>query len=325
MEQQAFVTEINPPDRSALSDPVEWTLHFSERLDLSRLHSDAIVLLADLADPKILEKSDDFLDELDDGQLATLPLQLILESDEQTLTLFPEGDLDPGVYYLVVTPRLRSANQVPFNQKPGEYPANFIAVFSYGDVVLPDPEAEPGSAPGAPNFGAKPESLVLNEFLYDGKVSETDGEAFVELYGTPGGDISLYQVLLINGADGQETDRITLPPGAVLPEDGIFVIADLRTNSTTVSQVPNHDFLDQFDPQNGPDGVQLVDRDGQLVDSLVYGEGAVSTAANGFALGEGLPAADVAGGHSLSRSAGADSQNNAEDFIDLAAPSPGIL
>ena len=114
VEQQAFVTEIDPPDRSVLKDPVEWTLHFSERLDLSRLQSDSVLLLANLEGPKILEKSDDFLDDLDDGELTTIPLQFVLEDDERTLTVFPEQSLSAGIYYLVVTPRLRSANGVPF-------------------------------------------------------------------------------------------------------------------------------------------------------------------------------------------------------------------
>src|SRR5262249_14452587 len=153
-------------------------------------------------------------------------------------------------------------------------------------------------------FGEKPQSLVINEFLYDGKFNDTDGESFLELYGTPGADISLYQVSFINGADGAPTDRVTLPTGSILPEDGIFVIADLRTGSHTESKVPNSDYFDQFDPQNGPDGIQLLDRDGKLIDAVTYGSGGVAKADNGLAFGEGEPASDVVAGHSLSRREG---------------------
>ncbi len=223
---------------------------------------------------------------------------------------------------------MQSVYGVPFNQKPGQSPTAFTAKFTHGNPVSLE-ESIPGESDdkvqNPASFGNLAESLVINEVLYDGLQSETDGEAFVELYGTPGADISLYQVLLINGADGSETDRITLPMNSIIPEDGIFVIADLKTNSNNETYVANADFLDQFDPQNGPDGFQLVDREGKLVDSLVYGEAAVEKSKKGLALGEGAFAADVAGGHSLSRENGIDSDNNAEDFIDLDAPTPGVI
>jgi hypothetical protein len=164
---------------------------------------------------------------------------------------------------------------------------------------------------------------VIHEVLYDGKVSETDGEAFIELFGTPGADISDYEIDLINGADGETTEGIILPKGSLLDAEGFFVAADLRTNSTDSTQVAHFDFLDQFDPQNGPDAIHLVDREGALLDAICYGEGAVAHTPEGLPLCEGEPAPDVAAGHSLSRISGSDRQENRLDFFEKESPSPG--
>ncbi|MCC7345305.1 MAG: lamin tail domain-containing protein [Deltaproteobacteria bacterium] len=325
--EQPYVLEARPADRAALPDPAEIELEFSERIDLESLGGSAVALVSGLPSEEVLSDAEELTEQLDSGELLSVPLQYFLEDDERRLTLVPANDLQAGVYLLVVTPRLRSVRGLPFNQRPGESPASFVARYTYGDVPLTSLDPLPGGAPGpgGPVFGAPPEALVISELLYDGKVSDTDGENFVELYGTPGGDISLFQILFINGAGGAETERITLPAGSLLPEDGVFLIADLKTGSTTASLVPGADFLDQFDPQNGPDGVQLLDREGNLVDTIVYGDGSPALAANGLPLGEGTAAPDVAGGHSLSRIEGRDSQDNGADFVDLTAPTPGIL
>lgn len=325
LAEQPQVVEVSPGDRSALADPLEINLTFSERIDLNDLGPSTISLVVGLPKEEVLADAADLAKGLASGEIPQVPLQYFLEDDERNLTLVPDAPLQAGVYLLVVTPQLHSARGVPFNQRPGESPAIFSARYTYGDIPVSslDTATQSGGTSSAPGFGPAPESLVISELLYDGKVSDTDGENFVELFGTPGADISLYQILFINGGDGAETERITLPPSSQIPEDGIFLIADLRTSSTTVSKVANADFLDQFDPQNGPDGVQLLDRSGNLLDSLAYGNGAPSVAENGLPLGEGSPAPDVAAGHSLSRIDGVDTQDNAHDFVDLATPTPG--
>ncbi|MCC6272888.1 MAG: lamin tail domain-containing protein [Deltaproteobacteria bacterium] len=325
--EQPYVLTVSPADRSALPDPAEITLEFSERINLEDLSPASVALVSGLPKDEVLEDVGELIEQLESGELSSVPLQYFLEDDERRLTLAPESALAPGVYLLAVTPRLRSVRGVPFNQRPGESPTAFLARFASGDVPQSslDPQPGGGPGPGGPVFGPAPENLVISELLYDGKLSDTDGENFIELYGTPGGDISLFQILFINGADGAETERVTLPPGSLLPEDGVFLIADLKTGSTTASKVPGADFLDQFDPQNGPDGVQLLDREGNLFDTLAYGEGIPPVAANGLPLGEGAPAPDVVAGHSLSRINGQDSQDNKQDFADMATPTPGVL
>ncbi len=158
-------------------------------------------------------------------------------------------------------------------------------------------------------------SVIISEIMYDATGADA-GKVFVELYGTPGTDLSGYRLLGINGGDGSIYKTIDL--SGIVPPDGIFVVADDAGGGTT--SVPNADLILSVDFQNGPDSVQLL-AGGMLLDAVGYGDftGAV------FA-GEGTPAPDVAGGHSLARLIGPqDTDDNAADFIDLDVPTPGSL
>lgn len=168
-------------------------------------------------------------------------------------------------------------------------------------------------------------SVILNEILYDASGSDTDGNEFIELLSTAGSNLSGIQIIFINGADGKITETISLPNGSVADENGLFVVADLKNNSNNSSNILHFNFLDNFDPQNGPDSVQLISASGELLDAVAYGEGVLDIATNGLATGEGSAAIDVTSGHSLSRVEGSDSQDNASDFIELELPSPGVL
>lgn len=326
---QPKVLEITPSDGSGLTDPIRFNVTFSHRIDINSLGQNSVVLTHGPLESPLLKDISELIEELESQEIPQVATFTVLDGEETHLEISPTSTLEPGIYQLIVTPSLLSVEQIPFNQKPGSKPSAFVATFSYGEDFSVDTSSSPSSpespTPSGPSFGSAPDSLVINEILYDGLSSETDGEAFVELFGTPGADISLYQISWINGADGQETDRVTFPPGTKIPEDGLFVVADLRTNTTNATKVPAADFLDQFDPQNGPDAVLLLDRETKLVDSVVYGTGAVPQTGEGLALGEGTPAKDVAGGHSLSRISGGDTNGNSVDFVDLTAPTPGVL
>lgn len=169
----------------------------------------------------------------------------------------------------------------------------------------------------------RPESLVLNEIYYDAPSADTDGELFIELAGSPGGWLAAYQIRMVNGTNGSFTDVIELPDTAFVNDAGYFVIADGRTGALETTQVPAFDWIDNFDPQNGPDGMQLVDEGGFLIDSVVYGDGAVQLSEDGLIVGEGSPAPDVSGGFSISRfPAGFDTDENSIDFLE-GVPTPG--
>ncbi|HSA59515.1 MAG TPA: lamin tail domain-containing protein [bacterium] len=167
-------------------------------------------------------------------------------------------------------------------------------------------------------------TVVLNEIFYDAVGSDTDGLLFVELYGTPGLLIGGFRVLFVDGGDGSIDDTIVLPEGERIPGDGYYVVADARTGSPDISQVPNPDLIDNFDPQNGPDAVLLTDTDGALLDAVGYGDGVVAMAENGLPAFEGQCAPDVVNGHSLERKEpGIDTGDNFSDFMESESPTPG--
>jgi hypothetical protein len=321
LEQQPYVTRMIPSPRSALEGPAELVITFSQRIALNEIDSNSVALLKGEVEAPVLSDTKKLLDGILSGDLSQQEVEYFLSEDERTLTVLPKPPIAERVYHLAVTPKLKSSSGIPFNQRPGERPTAYVANYSYGKTTRPSSSPEASG----PNYDPEPEWLVINEILYDSLGSEADGEAFIELYGEAGADISLYALSLINGADGEETDRILLPPGSQIPEAGIHVVADLRTGSGTNTKVSYFNYLDQFDPQNGPDAIHLLNREGVTVDGVAYGEGGLATTAEGLPIGEGAPAPDVTAGHSLSRQAGGDTQDNQVDFIDLAAPTPGTL
>jgi hypothetical protein len=171
----------------------------------------------------------------------------------------------------------------------------------------------------------RPAHLVLNELFYDANGDETDGQLFVELYGEEETDISDYSIVFINGSNGVVTESIELPEGSLIAPDGLFLIADKRTGTDDQTNVPNADLLDNFDPQNGPDCVQLLDHNSALLDAVGYGEPLPEVGENGLACFEGLPAIDASAGQSISRLEGSDTNDNVTDFQILETPTPGIL
>jgi len=161
-----------------------------------------------------------------------------------------------------------------------------------------------GGEASEPEPVERPLGLVLNEIYYDAPAGDTDGELFVELYGSPPEtNIGDYQVRFVNGADGSITETIAMPNDAEINELGYFVIADGRTGALDTTQVEYYDLIDNFDPQNGT--------------------GAVTQSEDGLPLGEGDPAEDVSG-TTLSRwPGGLDTDDNAVDFIKTVEPTPG--
>jgi hypothetical protein len=320
-ELQPMVLQVEPPGGSSIENPVEFLLHFSQRVDIQSISPLSIALIRDGWREDFIKDTKLLIDSLEQQELELIPLHYQLDGEEKTLLLTPQIPLEDGRYVLTVTPRLSSILALPFNQSPGNTPRAWAA--SYGLGMGQDVSTGPNPEAPSHNYGPAPQSLVINEVLYDGKVSETDGEAFIELFGTPGADISAYTVLLINGADGEATESIALPEDSFLDGDGFFVMADLRTNSQDKTLVAHFDFLDQFDPQNGPDAVQLFNRSGQLLDAVCYGQGSVDHTPEGLPLCEGNPTPDVVAGHSLSRRNEPDTQDNYLDFFENTSPSPG--
>jgi hypothetical protein len=162
--------------------------------------------------------------------------------------------------------------------------------------------------------GAIPE-VVINEVLYDAEGADHD--VFVELWGAPNTILDGMTLIGVNGSNGGEYKEIYLT-GMIGP-DGYFVVAHSEASVaiSAAADMTTH----KVDYQNGPDSIQLRYL-GTLVDAVAYGDfGATEVAA-----GEGSPALESgAPGQSIGRQTdGLDSDDNSEDFVSFAVPTPGM-
>ena len=165
----------------------------------------------------------------------------------------------------------------------------------------------------APRVFASP---VISEVLYDA-VGSDNGQSFVEIYGVSGTVLDGLTLEGINGANGAVGPVIAL--SGVIPVDGVFVVADPDASGTTT--VANADLVVNFDFQNGPDSITLMDGS-MVLDAVGYGVFGIGEV---FA-GEGASALDVPAGSSLARLfADLDQNDNAVDFAVLSAPTPGSV
>lgn len=314
---QPYVTQLSPEPYQRLPQMNEINITLSQSIHPESLNAENIYVVHG----EVLKEN------IEDDSLSKVSANLSSE-DFRTIHWQSEEELRPGDYSLVISTQLQGSNHQPFNQKPGADPEPFVAVFYVGDESSSSTNPSPSVNAGPPVNATPlnpPAYLVLHEILYDATGSDTDGNEFIELYGSPNADIDRYQVLLINGSDGEIIDTINIPTGSKIGADGIFLIADARTNASKVSNIANSDFIDNFDPQNGPDAIQILDTEGRLVDSICYGSDALPLARNGLETCEGTAALDVSGGHSLSRIHGNDTNDNGIDFVDLSVPTPGEL
>jgi hypothetical protein len=155
---------------------------------------------------------------------------------------------------------------------------------------------------------------LISEVYYDA-VGSDDGQSFVELYGVAGASLEGLVLEVVNGADGALAGSLLL--AGQFGADGLFVVADRLSDGTT--SVADADLLLNFDIQNGPDSLVLRGPEGVL-DAVGFGEFAEGEV---FA-GEGSPAIDAVAGASLARVfADLDTDDNAVDFLELPAPTPG--
>lgn len=156
-------------------------------------------------------------------------------------------------------------------------------------------------------------AVVISEILYDAAGTDT-GNVFVELFGSPGTDLSGWSLLGINGADGSVYKTVTL--SGLIPVDGVFVIGDPLSGGG--SNIAGADLIVSVDFQNGPDSVQLFNG-ATLIDALGYGDFTGQIFG-----GEGSAAPDPVAGSSLARANPLlDTGDNFADFVVLSTPTPG--
>ena len=188
-------------------------------------------------------------------------------------------------------------------------------------------EAE-GATPGGPNACPDLEALavcdqpptsamVINEIQ-----TSPAAAAFIELRGAPGTAMGCYSLIAYNG--GQNADRCEIyqrieMPGAAIGNSGYFTIAPEGGEWSSSAN-----FLDSAaDLQDGPDALALIftSTSGEviLMDAVVYG-GELALCED---FNEGSPTEKVGKDRSITRCAGADTNNNESDFTLCSVPSPG--
>jgi PKD repeat protein len=191
-----------------------------------------------------------------------------------------------------------------------------LPIGSYNAWALVDPEELNPDLDRTNNVGGPQifsiESLLINELLY--RTGGPDTGTFIELYGTPGMDISGFSLEGINGSTGSVYDTLTFASNTTIPSDGYLVIGD--------GTAANEDITDSFvDLQNGPDSLVIKDDVGTVLDAVGYGD--FSSAPSNFA-GEATAVANSPDDYSLGRRAKAgDTDDNSADFFLWREPTPG--
>lgn len=340
--KQPRVVEMAPTDGQFVSAGKVITLQFSHAIDKTTVSPQSVLLISNW---QANTTAAQLMKDVVSGNVKGVPSELSVTDDLKELQLKPLDPAVTGTLGVVVTPALQSADHVPFNQTPGMASSPYMATLVITDAVdatattystvssgITGEGTETGGSASAAAASPKPSTyvkptampLVINELVYDLPGDDTNGDLFVELRGTPGGDVGGYKISFINGDDGKETEHVTIPAGLSVPGNGLFVIADGITGDLQHTHVANADFLDNFDPQNGPDSVQLISPEGKLVDAVSYGTPKLTIGADGLAMLEGLAAPDAPMSKSISRLPDAeDTNDNSVDFVINEKPSPG--
>ena len=272
------------------------------------------VSLSQAIDPKTVSAESFFVERLLSKNRVHVEGDYQFQKNNAEIIFTPREPWQAGDYQVTLTHEVMTADFLPLKGSEVEnylrYVSQFSILQSVNDAI---------SVRTSPEVSlARPEQLLINELLYDVSGSDTDGQVFVELFGTPHTFVDDYSICLVNGDGSEEYARLELPANTEIPEDGLLVLADQTNANPLASNIANADLLFNFDPQNGPDCVQLLDHNGELVDALGYGPLASPCY-------EANPAFDVPSGFSLSRVEAFDSDNNANDFLSLETPSPGEL
>ncbi len=325
ISRQPTVLSVLPRDKTVIASNDSIDLEFSQRINPATLTTGTLAIIELVDDAE----EGELIDDLIDGDIAGVDGEYSMDEEAMIVSFKAASNYREGANYIVIaTHAILSEEMLPLNQNPGMSSAPFVSRFEVGMVGAdgkPVPSTGTVDADGNSIARDRPELLTINELLYDVSGSDTDGDVFIELHGSAGGDITDYKIAFINGPDGIIKDVITLPADAVIPDDGIYLIADARTGQNDQTNVQGADFVDNFDPQNGPDCVQLIAADGSLIDSLGYGEPLVAVGENGLACFEAMAAMKTISGQSLSRVEGLDTNNNFIDFTFLDIPTPGLL
>ncbi len=302
--QALVVTDITPPNGAILDDVPLVSVTLNQAID-----------------PDSVTKETFFVVKLPATSIRASNAytgKIMMSEDARTIFWQPEKQLDAAQeYQVVLTSGIQTNDHYPLTTSD-ETEHHWSSRFLYRGLVLTD-EQSPNTDV---NLQPRPDFLMISELYYDPPETETDGFCFIELYGTPKSSLDGYEIWFVNGADGKVIAKVVLPKNKIIPSNGYFVIADQSNNQTGISNVNGAQLIANFDPQNGPDSVWLIDADGNRVDTLGYGEGLMPLN-NGEIMFESTPALDAPQGQSLERSNLVDTDDNQNDFVVSQVPSPG--
>lgn len=336
--REPHVVMVEPANNSRVGPNATIAVEFSEAIDPISVNKQTLAIVK-AGDSE--NSADDLVQSISDGKTEGIDGAYEFQTGWRALVFRASEPYESGATYSVVaTNKIMSVEMLPLNQRPGRTPAPFVSgFFVEGENQSEDAEgggdgsgseSEDGADGGGnetvlpPAGPERPASFVISEILYDIVGDDTNGQVFVELLGDAETDVSGYKLIFVNGEDGKINETLEFPANSMIDDDGIFLVADSKTGQAGVSNVAGADFIPNFDPQNGPDCVQLVNEKGELIDALGYGTPIAAAAENGLACFEGTPAVKATSGKSLSRADGLDTDNNSADFTMPAAPTPGV-
>lgn len=332
------VVAIEPTDGATVSAGALVAVEFSEPIEPSSVDPSTLAILREEAGATPA----DLVRAVVEGEARGIDGVYEFAGAGRVALFRPRAPYEAGATYRVIaTGGIMSVDMLPLAKNPGRAEDAYVSAFTVERDGASDAGDGPGSsgstggageAPDASPPGGqsdpgvpRPDALVINEILYDVPGDDTNGVLFVELLGDAGTSVGDYRVVFVNGDNGATTEEIKIPAGALISADGIFLIADAKTGQGGVSFVAGADLIDNFDPQNGPDCVQLLDDSGRLLDALGYGTPITSPTESGLACVEGTPAPKAPSASSLSRTNGIDTDDNTTDFRSSSTPSPGSI
>lgn len=325
IEEQPKVVSVIPSDGEKAYDGNNVEVVFNQPIDPKTVTTKSFLITAveeGEVDVEVL------WDNVHDEELTGHPGSFEISEDQKTIRFVAAQPFPPDIRCgVLITPEIFSIDRLPLNQTPGEGPtpffSSFYAVGGEGESAIANVQtSETIAAQNSP----RPSFLVLNEVFYDALGSDTNGDLFIELYGEAQRNLAGYQILIVRGDDGVILDSLRIPDRMQTNAQGFFVIADAVTNQPGQTHVENADWVSNFDPPNGPDCIQLVDLNGNLVDALGYGSPLVLRAQNNLFCYENSSAVDVPSGSSLARvSSEQETDDNAQDWTTNSQPSPGQI
>ncbi len=173
-----------------------------------------------------------------------------------------------------------------------------------------NPELEPVIC--VPSSG----DISINEFMPDPDGSD-EGYEWIELYNRGGNPVTVAAWGIAAGTSDYDALDLVFPGGSTVPAGGFLVVGG--------EWVEEADIVLSFSLGNGTgtDGLQLVDCDGNVVDTVVYGEPGnedLMTDDNGEVV---EPYGDPGSNESLARSTNGGDTNTADDWTVSGLPTPG--